>query len=208
MMKTTTAVSVIGFVCAALAGCASEPPPPAEAPIEEAPLVPESEKDAPDAEAETAAPAPAPISLSATVEAKSKSKLTGNATFTEVEGGVKVVISLEGATPGDHGVHVHEKGDCSAADATSAGEHFNPGGHEHALPEKDARHLGDFGNITVGKDGKGTLELVATGANLKSGDPNSFAGRALVVHAKKDDGRPPIGNSGARIGCAVIQPAS
>jgi Cu-Zn family superoxide dismutase len=57
----------------------------------------------------------------------------------------------------------------------------------------------------VGKDGKGTLEIVAAGANLKDGDVSSFVGRSLIVHEKKDDGGQPTGNAGGRIGCAVIK---
>jgi Cu-Zn family superoxide dismutase len=101
---------------------------------------------------------------------------------------------------------VHEKGDCSAPDGASAGGHFNPAGHQHALPASNPpRHLGDLGNITIGKDGKGTLEIVAPGANLKDSDPNSFFGKAVIIHEKKDDGGQPTGNAGGRIGCAEIK---
>jgi len=100
---------------------------------------------------------------------------------------------------------VHEKGDCSAPDGASAGGHFNPAGNPHALPTGNPRHLGDLGNITISPDGKGTLEIVAAGANLKDGDPNSFAGRAIIVHEKQDDGGQPTGNAGGRIGCAEIK---
>jgi Cu-Zn family superoxide dismutase len=112
---------------------------------------------------------------------------------------------VEGISPGEHGAHVHEKGDCSAPDGASAGGHFNPAANPHALPSTVPRHLGDLGNITVGADGKGTLEIVAGGANLKAGDPNSFAGRAIIIHEKQDDGGQPTGNAGGRIGCAEIK---
>jgi len=139
------------------------------------------------------------------IEPKSGSKLSGKATLTEVDGGVHVVLSVEGVTPaGDHGAHVHEKGDCSAPDGASAGGHFNPQNNEHALPTTAKRHLGDLGNLTIAKDGKGSIDITIPGANLKSGDPNSFAGKSIIVHAKKDDGGQPTGNSGGRIGCGVI----
>jgi len=125
--------------------------------------------------------------------------------FTETADGVKVSISLENVSPGDHGAHVHEKGDCSSADGLSAGGHFNPANSPHALPTSTPRHLGDLGNITVGKDGKGTHEIVAPGANLKDSDPNSFVGRAIIIHEKKDDGGQPTGNAGGRIGCGEIK---
>jgi Cu-Zn family superoxide dismutase len=143
--------------------------------------------------------------LQVKLEPKSGSKLSGSAMLMEVEGGVKVTLSVEGVAPGgDHGAHVHEKGDCSSPDGKSAGGHFNPGGHDHALPATAKRHLGDLGNLTIGKDGKGSLEITIPGANLKAGDPSSFAGKAIIVHAKKDDGGQPTGNAGDRIGCGVI----
>jgi Cu-Zn family superoxide dismutase len=140
------------------------------------------------------------------IEARSGSKLTGKATLTETDGGVHVTLSVEGVTPGgDHGAHVHEKGDCSAPDGASAGGHFNPAGNEHALPTTAKRHLGDLGNLTIGKDGKGSIDITIPGANLKAGDPSSFAGKAIIVHAKKDDGGQPTGNAGGRVGCGVIK---
>jgi superoxide dismutase, Cu-Zn family len=210
-----TALGVMGYIVFGIiaAGCASQPPEPAAAPEPlpppaEAPAEPAGEAAAPaaDAASEAAAPAPAaPRSIEVPLEAKSKSKLKGTAVLTETEGGVKVVLTLEGVEPGDHGTHVHEKGDCSSPDGESAGGHFNPGGHNHGLPSADKRHLGDLGNITIGKDGKGTLEFTAPGANLKPTDPASFVGRAIIVHAKKDDGGQPTGNAGGRIGCGVIK---
>jgi Cu-Zn family superoxide dismutase len=107
--------------------------------------------------------------------------------------------------PGEHGAHVHEKGDCSAADGASAGGHFNPHSKDHGLPGAEKRHLGDLGNINIGKDGKGSLDITAPGANLKPNDPASFVGRAIIVHSKKDDGGQPTGNAGGRIGCGVIK---
>jgi Cu-Zn family superoxide dismutase len=182
---------------------APPPPPPPPAATPDAPPPPP-----PAAEAAPAAEAPKPEpprTLEVNIEAKSGSKLKGKATFTETEGGVHVVLSVEGVKPGgDHGAHVHEKGDCSSPDGKSAGGHFNPQGNDHALPTTAKRHLGDLGNLTIGKDGKGSLDITIPGANLKAGDPNSFAGKAIIVHAKKDDGGQPTGNAGDRIGCGVI----
>jgi Cu-Zn family superoxide dismutase len=196
-----------------LSACGGSSEPPAAPPPPPAPAAPEAPPAATDTTpAPSAAPAPAaeppkaePRTLEVTIEPKSGSKLSGKATLSEVDGGVKVVLSVEGVTPGgDHGAHVHEKGDCSAADGASAGGHFNPQGNEHALPTVAKRHLGDLGNLKIGKDGKGSLEITIPGANLKAGDPNSFAGKSIIVHAKKDDGGQPTGNAGGRIGCGVI----
>jgi Cu-Zn family superoxide dismutase len=145
-------------------------------------------------------------SIQVPFQAKSGSTLAGTATLTEAPEGVKVVLAIDNVSPGEHGTHVHEKGDCSAADGASAGGHFNPASNPHALPTATTpRHLGDLGNINVGADGKGTLEIVIPGANLKDGDPNSFVGRAIIVHEKTDDGGQPTGNAGGRIGCAEIK---
>jgi superoxide dismutase, Cu-Zn family len=182
----------------ALAACGGAATPPADAPPAAATETP--------AAAPTAAPATtlSVRSIEVPLAAKSDSKLSGKATFTEVDGGVKVKVQVAGAPPGKIATHVHEKGDCSAPDATSAGGHFNPASHPHALPPSAERHLGDLGNIDVGADGTGTTEITIKGASLKDGDPNSFLGKAIIVHAKQDDGGQPVGNAGGRIGCGVI----
>jgi superoxide dismutase, Cu-Zn family len=192
-LATSTALGCGGAQESAAPPATPEAPPPAEPP------------PADSAEAATAPEAAAPKSVETIFQAKSGSKLAGKATLTETAEGVKVVLAVDGVAPGDHGSHVHEKGDCSAPDGASAGGHFNPAASPHALPASSPRHLGDLGNIVVAADGKGTLEIVAPGANLKEGDPNSFLGRAIIVHEKKDDGGQPTGNAGGRIGCAEIK---
>ncbi len=143
-------------------------------------------------------------SLEGFARAEERLVATGTATFTELRDGVRVVVEVSGIPPGKHGVHVHEKGDCSAPDAKSAGEHFSPDGHPHPLPPQEPRHISDFGNVEVDDDGNGRLEIVAPHANLREGDRRSFRGRAIVVHGKPDDGSQPSGNSGPRIGCGEI----
>jgi len=207
-VKTSSFAAILVFgtlgLLAACGGGATEPPaaPPAPPPPPAVETAAEKPEPKPEPEAPKAAE---PRLIQVKIEPKSGSKLSGNASLMEVDGGVKVTLSVEGVTPGgDHGAHIHEKGDCSSPDGKSAGGHFNPGGHDHALPATPKRHLGDLGNLTIGKDGKGSLEITIPGANLKAGDPNSFAGKAVIVHAKKDDGGQPVGNAGDRIGCGVI----
>ena len=210
-MKTSRfLVLALGGIALAIA-CGGKQPEPAASPDATPPAAPPAPEPTASAEpaatAEPAAPAAEakpPRTLDVELQAKSGSKLKGKATLTEVPGGVKVTVNVEGVDPGEHAWHIHEKGDCSAADAASAGSHYNPGGHDHALPPAEKRHLGDLGNLTVGKDGKGTLEIIVPNANLTPGDPNSFTGRAIIIHAKKDDGGQPVGNAGGRIGCGVI----
>ncbi len=144
-------------------------------------------------------------SKTAKIQPKSGSKLGGTVELTEKKsGGVEVVVTVHDAPAGVHGVHIHQKGDCSGADGKTAGGHFNPEGHKHGLPTEAEHHLGDLGNITIDAKGQGRLSLFVKGANLTAGDAKSFLGRALIIHAKKDDGGQPTGNAGARLGCASI----
>lgn len=182
--------SFLWLLPALLWGCERSPAPP------ESTALPE-----PAASATRAASGPIEVAI----ESRSGSRLTGTATFREEGGGVSVAIEVANAPPGPKGAHIHEQGDCSAADASSAGDHFNPGGHPHARPPEEPRHLGDLGNIDIGPDGAGTLAIEVDGANLQPGDPDSFLDRAVIVHAEADDGGQPSGNAGARIGCGVIR---
>ncbi len=143
-----------------------------------------------------------------TIEARSGSAAAGDASFVQDGDSVRIVVNVKGATQGEHGLHIHEKGDCSAADGASAGPHFNPGGHNHGGLDQSPRHAGDLGNISVGADGMGKLEVVLKGLTVAPGE-SSVVGRALVLHEKPDDLRTqPSGNSGARIGCGVISAKS
>lgn len=158
----------------------------------------------PAASSEAPAASAEPRKLTVDLIAKSGSKVTGKLTLTEESNGVKLALEISGASPGDHGAHIHETPDCSAADAKSAGSHYNPDKHQHGLPDAKEKHLGDLGNLKVGKDGKGSLEITIPDANLKPNDPHSFLGRSIIVHEKKDDGGQPVGNAGGRIACAAI----
>jgi Cu-Zn family superoxide dismutase len=133
----------------------------------------------------------------------SASGVTGVVAFAKADGGVKVSVKLAGLKPGTHGFHIHEFGDCSAADGTSAGGHFNPTGDPHAGPKDAKRHEGDMGNIEADKDGVATLEYVD--AKLGFDGPGSILGRGVIVHAAPDDFKTqPTGNAGGRLGCGVI----
>jgi Cu-Zn family superoxide dismutase len=130
-------------------------------------------------------------------------KVTGVVTFTKTPDGVKVVADVEGLTPGMHGFHVHQYGDCSAPNADSAGGHFNPEGMPHGGPMSPERHVGDLGNITADKDGKAHLELTDKLLSFEGRD--SIIGRGLIVHAMADDlVSQPAGNAGPRVACGVI----
>jgi Cu-Zn family superoxide dismutase len=130
-------------------------------------------------------------------------KVTGVVTFTKAPNGIKVVADVEGLTPGMHGFHVHQYGDCSAPNADSAGGHFNPEGMTHGAPTSRERHVGDLGNVTADKDGNAHLEWTDTLLSFEGRD--SIIGRGLIVHAMVDDlVSQPAGNAGPRVACGVI----
>ncbi len=127
----------------------------------------------------------------------------GTVTFTRNGSVIKIVAELEGLTPGKHGFHIHENGDCSATDATSAGGHFNPDDSDHGGPEHQERHVGDLGNIEAGEDGSARLEL--EDSRISFSGPNSILGLAVIVHAGEDDlTSQPTGDAGGRVACGVI----
>jgi Cu-Zn family superoxide dismutase len=139
---------------------------------------------------------------SATLEPKSGSQVTGTVTFTKSGTDVEVVADIQNLKPGKHGFHIHEKGDCSAPDAASAGGHFNPTHLHHGGPSTAERHAGDLGNIEADASGKAHLDWKG---KLDLSGPNSIIGKSVVVHEKEDDLKTdPAGNSGARIACGVI----
>jgi Cu-Zn family superoxide dismutase len=130
-------------------------------------------------------------------------EVQGVVTFTKVATGIKVTADVSGLAPGKHGFHVHEYGDCSAANATSAGGHFNPFGMPHGAPTSDQRHVGDLGNLSADSTGVAHYERIDT--MLRLNGPNSIIGRGLIVHGGEDDlVSQPTGNAGPRVACGVI----
>jgi superoxide dismutase, Cu-Zn family len=131
-------------------------------------------------------------------------KAHGTVTFTKVKDGIQIEADITELTPGSHGFHLHEKGDCSAPDCMSAGGHFNPAGMPHGGPHSLRRHAGDFGNLVANEDGNAHLKFVDP--LLTFNGPSSILGRAVVIHAQPDDmATQPTGNSGPRVACGVIQ---
>jgi len=141
----------------------------------------------------------------AQLEPKSASKVTGLVTFTKVGDEVQVVADIQNLKPGKHGFHIHEKGDCSAADAASAGAHFNPTQKHHGGPMTPDHHTGDLGNLEADASGKAHLDWKG---KLSLSGKDSIIGKSVVVHEKEDDLKTdPSGNSGARIACGAINAA-
>ncbi len=139
----------------------------------------------------------------AVLSSASGSKVTGTVIFTKAGDELKVVADVTGLTPGKHGFHVHEFGDCSAPDATSAGGHFNPAKHQHGDRAVTDRHVGDLGNLEADASGKAHLEW--SDKMMKLSGEDSILGLAVIVHEKEDDLKSqPVGNAGGRLACGVI----
>jgi len=157
--------------------------------------------------AETAAAETPAVEAMATIEAKSGSGVSGTARFSYGNGVVTLHLEVAGATPGEHAFHLHETGDCSAADGTSAGGHWNPRQMDHGkLGEGDQFHYGDTGNLTVGEDGSGWAHVMTDLWSIGTGDENDILGKAVIIHAGADDFvSQPTGAAGGRIGCGVIE---
>lgn len=129
--------------------------------------------------------------------------VSGIVTFTEHTKGIKISAEVSGLTPGAHGFHVHEFGDCSYADGRGAGDHFNPAGHPHGGPESKVRHAGDLGNLVADRNGNATYTHIDGCLTLNG--PDSVIGRSVVVHEHEDDlATQPTGDSGGRVGCGTI----
>ncbi|HEX6850484.1 MAG TPA: superoxide dismutase family protein [Candidatus Polarisedimenticolaceae bacterium] len=148
-----------------------------------------------------------PPHAKATIEARSGSAVKGEAHFKVDDGGVEMKIRVTGLTPGPHAVHLHEKGDCSAPDAATAGGHWNPTGAPHGKWGHESKfHHGDIGNLVANAQGEAELEFETTLWTI-GGDPGTnVVGKSVVIHEKVDDfTTQPTGAAGARIGCGVIR---
>lgn len=121
------------------------------------------------------------------------------------DGKVRVVADISGLTPNSyHGFHIHEYGDLSAADGTSAGGHYNPEGHEHGAPGIGNHHAGDLGNVEADAMGNARKEMTVDFITVNGSD-NPILGRGIILHAGEDDlVSQPTGAAGARIAQGVI----
>ena len=143
-------------------------------------------------------------SASAQLNPTQGNKVSGTVTFTQSGDKIRVAAEVSGLTPGLHGFHIHEKGDCSAPDGTSAGGHFNPAGKPHGNPDQGEHHGGDMLQLVADANGNARQMSYIDGVTLADG-PASIIGRGVIVHAAPDDYKTqPTGNSGARQACGVI----
>lgn len=137
----------------------------------------------------------------------SGSLVSGRLALMPMGGGVHLRGEIGGLAPGStHAIHIHETGDCSAADASSAGGHFNPTHEAHGRVGTPVHHGGDMDNIVANADGVASVDVHASGPVLGGGAANDAVGKAVIVHADPDDyTSQPSGNAGARVACGVIR---
>lgn len=186
MTRPSTTVIAIAAACALLAACSTTPMP------------------APQAKATAASSAQEAV---ANLASASGSLVSGKLTLVPMGEGVHISGDIGGLKPGDvRGFHIHEKGDCSAADASTAGGHFNPAAQAHGRSGHGAHHAGDTDNIVADAKGVARIDAHVSGVTLGGGAANDIAGRAVIVHAQADDyTSQPTGNAGARVACGVIR---
>ena len=139
----------------------------------------------------------------AVLQPRSDGKVRGTIHFRKRPSGVHVQGTITGLPAGAHGFHVHEYGECSPPDFSSAGEHFNPTGAPHGSPKDARRHVGDLGNVEAGAGG--TVAIDYTDPHLRFEGDRSILGRGVIVHEKADDFKTqPTGDAGGRLACGVI----
>jgi Cu-Zn family superoxide dismutase len=133
---------------------------------------------------------------------------SGTVLFFRVGDDLRIEASVKSATPGEHGIHIHANGSC-ADKGKAAGDHWNPAGGSHGGPNQKTAHAGDLGNITVGADGNGVLEVILVKAQHSSAISwEDVIGKSVVFHASQDDLKSqPAGNAGDRIACGIIERA-
>lgn len=145
-----------------------------------------------------------PLKARAVLNPTKGNRAQGLVTFTKVDDGVLIIADIDYLEPGNHGFHIHEFGDCSAPDGSSAGGHFNPKNKNHGSPDTVERHAGDLGNVFADRKGHAHYERIDKEITLEGSD--TIIGRSVVVHANADDFvSQPAGNAGGRISCGVIE---
>lgn len=190
-MKPLPQAALALALAVALAACTSTPP----------------QAGTPEMATSTAPTASTAKQAIANLAPASGSLVSGRLTLVPMGDGVHITGDIGGLQAGSsHGFHIHEKGDCSAADASSAGGHFNPAAQPHGRAGHGAHHAGDSDNLVADANGVAHVDAHFAGVSLGGGAANDVAGRAIIVHATADDyASQPAGNAGARVACGVIQ---
>ena len=138
---------------------------------------------------------------------KSGSTVKGNVVFTQEDGKVEMTAILEGLTPGEHAIHIHETADCSSDDGKSSGGHWNPTGQPHGKwGNSEGFYKGDIGNFTADEKGFAIVNITTDQWCIGCGDETKdILGKAIIVHEGVDDfTSQPSGAAGTRVSCGGI----
>lgn len=151
-------------------------------------------------------------------------KEVGNVEFADVGGSAtEISVSVEGLTPGFHGLHLHMTGVCEPnsqdpKDAAKTGDFLSAGGHLPGDGKDHPDHAGDLPALLVGDDGIG--ELTTMTGRLTTQDLQGDDGIAVIIHSGADnyaniptrysesgpdDMTTNAGDSGDRIACGVVE---
>lgn len=199
-MRTFMRIAAPAAVAALAAGCSGAPREGASASASPS-QPPVMTQASPSAAAPMAGAAAG--SATAALSPTQGSTVRGTVTFEPAGDGLRVTAHIEGLTPGDHGFHLHQNGDCSAPDGSSAGDHWNPTQQPHGAPDAAQHHAGDLGNITADASGMAHVDKTVAGIGLSG--TQSVIGHAVIVHGKADDLKTqPSGNAGPRLACGVV----
>lgn len=142
-----------------------------------------------------------------TINSKSGTQTQGTAKFVQTGKNVEMDLNVYKLTPGIHAVHIHEKGDCSSTDGSSAGGHWNPTNHDHGKFGSETFHMGDIGNLNADKDGTARMVFKTDKWCIGCKDETkNIVGKSLIIHTGRDDFKTqPTGNAGGRVGCIEIK---
>ena len=145
--------------------------------------------------------------LSYNILPKSNTETAGTVSFQQKGEQVVMKVKATHLTPGEHAIHLHEKADCSAPDATSTGGHWNPAGHDHGKWGAEHFHMGDIGNLVANANGEATLTFSTDKWCIGCQDESkNILNKAVIIHAKADDFHTqPTGNAGGRVACVEIK---
>ncbi len=147
------------------------------------------------------------------IDEKGAGEAIGTVTITQQEGsagdkaGLSFHVKAAKLPPGQHGFHVHEKGNCGPAlkdgkqtAGEAAGGHYDPDGSKsHQGPTK-AGHKGDLPALEVAGE---SIDQTVVAPRLKLAD---VQGKALIIHKGGDTyaDEPKDGGGAERIACGVI----
>lgn len=155
-----------------------------------------------------ALPPPPTVAEAEAVLYNASGERRGDAVLVQLDQGIRLVLQVEGMTPGVMAAHIHMTGRCDGPDFTSAGGHWNPLGREHGRDNPAGQHMGDMPNLIVGQDGRGLLEVIISDGRIADGRAELLDddGAAVMIHAGPDDYRSdPAGDAGPRVACGVVQ---